>query len=133
MARNVAPRRQADEDYPGWTVNSDSLGFPTDRGARAAAQWVDLWLKARRTAEEPGVEQAEEPTPLDIPPSDLDEIRGRYEPDAGWEFQVWRETDGRYTWRVIKGETILKSDTSDTWDDAKLESIIDFPPPSGEA
>ena len=120
------PHDERHPSYPGFTVSSTELPFPTDKGPLAAAEWVDRWAKEAAAGRTPGLAML-----LDIPAEDLRTVERRVA-DAGWDFLVWREPDGRFSWSIEKDSEVLKSGISDTWDDAKLDSIIDFPAPSGE-
>jgi hypothetical protein len=120
------PEDERHPSYPGFTVSSTEVPFPTDRGPLAAAEWVDGWAKNVAAGRTPGLAQL-----LEIPAADLREVE-RLAADAGWEFLFWREPDGRYSWSVTAGGRTIKTGISATWDDAKLDSILDFPPPSGE-
>ncbi len=52
----------------------------------------------------------------------------------GWRLVFEAEPEGTYRWWVYDSDGGLLHDSgqSDEWDDAKLDSIIDFPPPSDE-
>ena len=52
--------------------------------------------------------------------------------DAGWQTEISETSDGRWDWLTKNEDVTIAMGTADTWDDAKLESILDSPPPSGE-
>jgi hypothetical protein len=120
------PHDEGHPSYPGFTLTSTDLSFPTDEGPLAAAQWVDKWAKETAAGRPPS-----EARVLDVPADEWLDVQQKAA-DAGWEFFAWVEPDGRFSWAVEKEGETLRSGISDSWDDARLDSIIDFPAPSGE-
>jgi hypothetical protein len=116
------PDDQSHPSYPGFTVSSDTVPFPTTEPL-AAAEWVDRWVKETVAGRPPSQARV-----LDVPVEEFREVR-RTVADAGWESFFWAEPDGRFSWTVEKDGIVLRSGTSDAWDDAKLETVVDFPPP----
>jgi hypothetical protein len=125
------PDNQEDPNYPGFTLSSTEADFPTDAGPRAAAEWADRqpWaIDQPLTSPPPAPPDA---VPLDVPSDEWSEVRARVA-SSGWRFGGWREPDGRFSWFVWNDGEVIKSGVADSWDDAKIDSIIDFPPPSDE-
>jgi hypothetical protein len=52
--------------------------------------------------------------------------------DASCEIEFWAEPEGHYTFRVTNVGYEIKSGTVGSWDDARLEAVIDLTEPSGE-
>jgi hypothetical protein len=54
--------------------------------------------------------------------------------EFGWRVGYAKEPDGGFAWIVFDAKTgdVIQSGTADDWDDAKLASIMNLYPPSGE-
>jgi hypothetical protein len=140
------PHKQSHPSWPGFTITSELLSFPTDQGPLAAAEWVDRWAKERSDAATRDVTIQGVPAVVtfdavpgevhvqEAPAEEVVQEAERRRADQGWQTEITRTPDKRWAWRTKSqdGEVEIAAGIADTHDDAKLESVLDFPPPSGE-
>jgi hypothetical protein len=85
------PNDEGHPSYPGFTLTSQEVPFPTDAGPLAAAEWVDRWAKETAAGRPPASAHV-----LDVPKDEWQSTRRRVA-DAGWEFFAWAEFDGGFS------------------------------------